>query len=63
MKTNRRNFLKSASIASAGVVTLNSCNTSITKQTIDYSKLDEILAKPVLKKELFKEPVIIKTLE
>ena len=63
MKLNRRNFIKSASIASAGVVSLNSCNTSTSKQSVDYSKLDEILAKPVLKKELFPQPVIIETLE
>jgi L-alanine-DL-glutamate epimerase-like enolase superfamily enzyme len=63
MKTNRRNFLKSASFASAGAITLNSCNSSSSKQTVDYSKLDEILAKPVLKKELFSSPVVIETLE
>jgi len=63
MKTDRRNFLKSASVASAGVVILNSCNNSNSKQTVDYSKLDEILAKPVLKKDLFTTPVIIETLE
>lgn len=55
--------MKSASIASAGVVTLNSCKTTISKQTVDYSMLDEILAKPVLKKELFAVPVVIETLE
>ncbi len=63
MKLNRRNFLKSTSIASAGVITLNSYNASESVQTVDYSKLDEIMAKPVLKKELFTEPVIIETLE
>jgi len=30
---------------------------------VDYTVLDEILAKPVLKKELFPDPVIIETLE
>ena len=63
MKLNRRNFIKSASIASAGAVTLNSCSTSTPNKSVDYSKLDEILAKPVLKKELFPEPVIVETLE
>jgi L-alanine-DL-glutamate epimerase-like enolase superfamily enzyme len=32
-------------------------------EKIDYSTLDEILARPVLKKELFPDPVIIETLE
>ncbi len=65
MDQSRRNFLKSTSIASLGAITLNSCNsTSIqTNQTVDYSVLDEVLAKPVLKKELFPDPVIIETLE
>jgi L-alanine-DL-glutamate epimerase-like enolase superfamily enzyme len=65
MNQSRRNFLKSASIASVGAITLNSCNsTSIqTNQSVDYSVLDEVLAKPVLKKELFPDPVMIETLE
>ena len=63
MKLNRRNFLKSASIATAGAVTINSCSTPNSKQPVDYSKLDEIIAKPVLKRELFPDPVIIETLE
>jgi L-alanine-DL-glutamate epimerase-like enolase superfamily enzyme len=65
MNQSRRNFLKSASIASVGAITLNSCNTTSkqTNQTVDYSVLDEVLAKPVLKKELFPDPVIIETLE
>jgi L-alanine-DL-glutamate epimerase-like enolase superfamily enzyme len=63
MKFDRRNFLKSASVATAGAVTLNSCITPGSKQSVDYSKLDEIIAKPVLKRELFPDPVIIETLE
>jgi len=63
MKTNRRNFLKSVTFASSGAFTLYSCKTTISKQTVDYSKLDEILDKPVLKKELFKSPVVIDSLE
>ncbi len=63
MKFSRRNFLKYTSIVTTGVVTLNSCKTANSTQTVDYSKLDEVLVKPVLKKELFKEPVIIETLE
>ena len=63
MKQNRRNFLKSASIVSAGAISLNSCSSDPTAQVDDYTVLDEILAKPVLKKELFPDPVIIETLE
>jgi L-alanine-DL-glutamate epimerase-like enolase superfamily enzyme len=63
MELNRRNFLKSASVASAGVITLNSCKTSVSNQAVDYSRLDEIISKPVLKRELFPDPVIIETLE
>ena len=63
MKFNRRNFLKYTSIVSAGVVSLNSCKAVNSTQTVDYSELDGVLLKPVLRKELFKEPVIIETLE
>jgi L-alanine-DL-glutamate epimerase-like enolase superfamily enzyme len=63
MELNRRNFLKSASFASAGVITLNSCKTATPNQSVDYSALDEIINTPVLKRELFPDPVIIETLE
>jgi L-alanine-DL-glutamate epimerase-like enolase superfamily enzyme len=65
MNQNRRGFLKSASMASVGAIALNSCDSTPTRtnKTVDYSVLDAILAKPVLKKELFPDPVIIETLE
>ncbi|MCK5730794.1 MAG: twin-arginine translocation signal domain-containing protein [Draconibacterium sp.] len=63
MKLNRRNFLKSASIATAGAATLSSCKNTTDKQIVDYSILDKVLSQPVLKKELFPDPVIIETLE
>lgn len=58
MQTNRRNFL---SAATAGAL----ATTAPAAETVNdrYRKLDEILAKPVLKKELFKTPVIIDTVE
>jgi hypothetical protein len=61
----RRGFLKSASIASVGAVTLSSCHSTTrhTQLTADYSVLDEVLAKPVLKRGLFPDPVMIDTLE
>ena len=63
MNLNRRNFLKSATIVSACAVTMNSCTSNSSKNLIDYSKLDEVLAQPVFKRELFAVPVIIETLE
>jgi len=65
MNLNRRKFLKSATAVSAGTIALTSCNpaSNTEKPKVDYTVLDEILAKPVLKRELFPEPVIIETLE
>lgn len=63
MKLNRRDFLKSASITTAGTVTFNSFKAPNSKQSVDYLKLDEIIAKPVLKRELFSDPIIIESLE
>ena len=64
MNLNRRKFLKSTSLASAGIIGLNSCkNKTQYSANPNYSVLDEILAQPVLKKELFPDPVIIETLE
>ena len=56
MQTDRRHFL---STAAAGAL----ATTAQAAETVNdrYRKLDEILAKPVLKKELFKTPVIIDT--
>ena len=64
MKT-RRDFLKTVSIVSVGAVTSSSCSLSARQKnpSVDYSVLDAALAKPVLKKELFPDPVIIETLE
>lgn len=68
MKTNRRNFLRSAAITggASAMLGLSSCsqNAKETKQPIaDYSKLDEVVKQPVLKREFFPDPVIIETLE
>ncbi|MCC5906992.1 MAG: mandelate racemase/muconate lactonizing enzyme family protein [Balneolaceae bacterium] len=61
MKINRRNFLKKASLGAAGSpFLLNSHGNVEEKETgITYSQLDEILSRPVLKKELFSTPVMI----
>jgi L-alanine-DL-glutamate epimerase-like enolase superfamily enzyme len=65
MKTNRRNFLSTVALAGGAVILPSSCKTEnkrISKYP-NYSKLDEILRQPVLKRELFSLPVIIETLE
>ncbi|HKI89678.1 MAG TPA: mandelate racemase/muconate lactonizing enzyme family protein [Draconibacterium sp.] len=61
MKQNRRNFLQSASLATAALVAPGFRSNQ--QQNVAYSALDEILTKPVLKRELFPEPVIIESLE
>lgn len=61
MKINRRKFLRTAAVGVAGSSLFS--NSSISSKEKDneitYSRLDEILARPVLKKELFSSPVII----
>lgn len=66
MKTNRRNFLTSAALAGgSAVLPLSSCVAQDTpiNTGVDFTKLDQALRKPVLKKELFSSPVIIESLE
>jgi len=68
MKRNRRNFLRTAAISggAATMLPLSSCSPKVeeTKRTtVDYRKLDEVLKLPVLKRELFPDPVMIETLE
>tara|TARA_Y100001972_G_scaffold128250_1_gene188195 strand:- start:712 stop:2013 length:1302 start_codon:yes stop_codon:yes gene_type:complete len=68
MKTNRRKFLRSAAITggASAMLPLSSCNQrpKATEHTIaDYSKLDAVIDQPVLRRDLFKDPVIIETLE
>jgi L-alanine-DL-glutamate epimerase-like enolase superfamily enzyme len=69
METNRRQFITTAIAGGmAAALPLSSCgstpqNSKSGIQNIDYSRLDEILKKPVFKKEFFNTPVIIETLE
>lgn len=64
MKSNRRHFLQSAIMgALASTASLSACTPSHSGTEPDYTELDEILARPVLKKELFSSPVIIDRLE
>lgn len=68
MKRSRRNFIKQTTAGTlAGSLFLQSCTESVSQKkavnTVDYEPLDKILAKPVVKKELFSEPLIIDRLE
>ena len=74
MKTDRRRFLASA-LAGSAAAALPACGAGPAGAappaatdpratiTSNYAKLDEVLKKPVLKRELFKTPVMIETLE
>ncbi len=63
--TTRRNFIATTIAGSvAAGIPLVSCIKSQSEESVpDYSKLDEIIKTPVLKKALFSSPVIIETLE
>jgi L-alanine-DL-glutamate epimerase-like enolase superfamily enzyme len=62
MRTNRRKFISTALAGGLAATWSRSCRGSEARRA-DYTRLDEILKKPVLKKELFVRPVIIKSLE
>lgn len=73
MKANRRNFITTALAGGlSATLPLSSCNSqasdsseksSQTSTSPDYSELDEVIKQPVLKKELFTDPVVIDSLE
>ena len=65
MKATRRQFFKSTAVATMGSgLLLPACGTGAPgADPAQYSKLDEALARPVLKRELFPAPVIIEKLE
>jgi L-alanine-DL-glutamate epimerase-like enolase superfamily enzyme len=67
MKTNRRQFVKAFGSLSAtlplSTLAADTARPSAKNQNPRYAKLDEILHQPILKRELFKSPVIIETLE
>ena len=67
---SRRNFLGKAATAgaAAALLPMSSCRENRPgpapgRTRTDYSRLDEVLKKPVLKRELFPDPVIIESLE
>lgn len=70
MKTSRRRFLGTAAAVggASAMMPLSSCSGQPSSGTpgrsyVDYSYLDEVLKKPVLKRELFPNPVIIESVE
>ncbi len=74
MRTDRRKFIKAAALTGAAstLLPLSSCGSnkepihtedSNAQTGTDYSVLDEVLKKPVLRRELFPDPVIIETME
>jgi L-alanine-DL-glutamate epimerase-like enolase superfamily enzyme len=64
MRTNRRNFLSTAAGGSLASLPFHSrSGRAATSSNPRYSRLDEILKQPVLKRELFPTPVIIETVE
>jgi L-alanine-DL-glutamate epimerase-like enolase superfamily enzyme len=62
MKTNRRKFI-TTTLTGSLAATLPGISFSIENIKEKYAKLDDILRKSVLKKELFSSPVIIEKLE
>jgi L-alanine-DL-glutamate epimerase-like enolase superfamily enzyme len=69
METNRRKFISTAlagGIAAtipASSFSMSGTDNILAKTGTNYSRLDDILKKPVFKRALFTTPVIIKTLE
>src|SRR5512133_2235744 len=71
MKTTRRRFISTAAAGSLAASMLpltvygseSKRGSSIKSPKARYAKIDEILKQPVLKRELFKSPVIIETVE
>lgn len=64
MATNRRTFLKSVCLAAgASVVSKGSATQRHLTPRTDYTLLDKVLEQPVLKRELFPNPVIIESVE
>ena len=61
---SRRQFLSTA-VAGAAGLSLLSCNSKLKTDELMYrfEQLDRVLNQPILKKELFPEPVIIQTVE
>jgi len=65
MNPTRRSFLKSSAIL-GGSTTLGASTTGVgakAESHIDFARLDAARKQPVLRRELFSEPVIIESIE
>jgi L-alanine-DL-glutamate epimerase-like enolase superfamily enzyme len=65
MKTNRRNFLTTAAIGgiAASLPFSSQASPNFNSEDPIFAKLDAAIKQPVLKKELFKDPVILEKIE
>ena len=62
MKTNRRTFMKSAIAGGLGLA-VTPASFGAEALNANYALLDDVLAQPVLKRELFQDPVVIERLD
>jgi L-alanine-DL-glutamate epimerase-like enolase superfamily enzyme len=66
MRTDRRQFINTAVAGGIAAIGSQACRGAEAQETgpkAAYARLDEILKQPVLKRELFAAPVIIKSIE
>ena len=69
MKFNRRKFINTSLLGGTAGLVSSGCQSPADNPNlsddikIKYNRLDQVLAQPVLKKELFPDPVIIETVE
>ena len=64
MKTSRRDFLKSAAVVGCALTVVSgSLTRGMQRPNTNYALLDEVLQQPVLKRELFPDPVMIESVE
>jgi L-alanine-DL-glutamate epimerase-like enolase superfamily enzyme len=64
MTTDRRNFLRTAALVGcASTVAARSAAEATSPPEADYSRLNEVLTQPVLKRNLFPNPVTIESVE
>lgn len=63
MNTGRRSFIRNTAMGAAGsAILMKGCARETNSLPTDYSALDKIISTPILKKELFHQPVIIESI-
>lgn len=63
MSPDRRRFIKSSGIGILGSSMLTSCLPGEAGAQNDFTELDEVIARPVLRTEFFSQPVVVDKLE